>query len=157
MQAQCPPGSGTSGTLESAAQGLSPARGRLDATDRLLVHAAPPLLRVEGREDAGKLLAFGDQLKRTEESPMTLLERLATASARRDLWPDGSHVGLPVLLGGGEVGILLPWWNSAARDEWRWRIELYNHKQSHPERARDRGTAGRSAKDLAVLLWLGPP
>lgn len=113
---------------EAAAQGLSFARGRLDATDRLLVHAAPPSLRVEVQTEQGELIAFGDQLKRTEESPITLLERSGKTVTRRDLWPDESHVGLPVLLGGGEVGILLSWWNSAARDEWRWRIELYNHK-----------------------------
>jgi hypothetical protein len=113
---------------EGAAQGLSFARGRLDATDQLLVHAAPPSLRVEVRDDAGKLLAFGDQLKRTEESPMTLLERSGDSIVRRDLWPDGSHAGLPVLFGGGEIGILLSWWNSAARDEWSWQVEFYNHK-----------------------------
>jgi hypothetical protein len=33
-----------------------------------------------------------------------------------------------VLFAGGEVGILLSWWNSPARDEWRWQVEFYNHR-----------------------------
>jgi hypothetical protein len=112
----------------AGAQGLSFARGRLDTTDRLLVHASPDALRVEVQTDTGELIAFGDQLKRTEDSPMTLLERSGKSIMRRDLWPNDSHVGLPVIFAGGEVGVLLSWWNSDARDEWRWRVELFNHK-----------------------------
>lgn len=111
----------------AGAQGLSFARGRLDATEQLLVHATPDALRVEVQDDQGKLIAFGDQLKRTEESPITLLQLSGNSVTRRDLWPDDSHVGLPVIFAGGEVGILLSWWNSPALDEWRWQVELYNH------------------------------
>ena len=112
----------------AAAQGLCFARGRLDETDRLWVHSPPPELRVEVRSDEGALLAFGDGLPRTDESPMALLERAGDRVIRRDLWPDASHVGMPVILPGGEVGILLSWWNSDARDEWRWQVEFYNHR-----------------------------
>jgi hypothetical protein len=31
-----------------------------------------------------------------------------------------------VLLPGGEVGILMSWWNADDRKEWRWQIELSN-------------------------------
>ncbi|MGH2534880.1 MAG: hypothetical protein ACRDJW_21680 [Thermomicrobiales bacterium] len=50
------------------------------------------------------------------------------AITRADLWPDESDVGQPVILPGGEIGILLSWWNAADGSEWRWRIELYNHR-----------------------------
>ncbi|MDQ2998962.1 MAG: hypothetical protein M3R61_18170 [Chloroflexota bacterium] len=42
---------------EAAARGLLFARGRLQATDLLLAHAAPANLRVDVVDDAGKLLA----------------------------------------------------------------------------------------------------
>lgn len=112
----------------AGAQGLSFARGRLDATDTLLVHATPEALRVEVQDDHGELIAFGDQLKRTAESPITLLRLSGREITREDLWLDDSHVGLPVLFPGGEVGILCSWWNSPERDEWRWQVEFYNHR-----------------------------
>jgi len=112
----------------AAAQGLSFARGRLDATDVMLVHAAPPELRVEVRDDSGKLLAFGDQLARTAQRPMCRLTREGSAMRRLDLWPEQEDIGRPVILPGGEVGILKTWWNSADGQEWRWQIELYNHR-----------------------------
>jgi hypothetical protein len=31
-----------------------------------------------------------------------------------------------VLLAGGEAGVLLDWWNSPDKLEWRWRLEFYN-------------------------------
>jgi hypothetical protein len=43
----------------AAARGLPFARGRLDATDVLLVHAAPDTLDVDVRSDAGDPLAQG--------------------------------------------------------------------------------------------------
>jgi len=50
---------------EVAAQGLSFARGRLDATDVLLAHAAGAALSVEVRNDTGMVLARGTNLPRT--------------------------------------------------------------------------------------------
>ena len=60
---------------EAAAQGLPFARGRIRATDALLVHAAPETLRVEVRDDAGVLLAHADGLPRTADRPMARLTR----------------------------------------------------------------------------------
>ena len=47
------------------ATGISFARGRLDATDIIIVHAAPEKLNVEVRDHNGNVLARGDNLPRT--------------------------------------------------------------------------------------------
>jgi hypothetical protein len=112
----------------AGAQGLPFARGRLRATDELLVHAAPQTLRVEVRDDGGTPLARGDDLRRTDETPIARLRRRDGRIAREDIWPGEAELGAPVILAGGEVGILAAWWNSDDRQEWRWSIELYNHK-----------------------------
>lgn len=112
----------------AAAQGLPFARGRLDHTDVLLVHAAPDTLRVEVRHDDGTLLAAGDQLSRTADRPMTRLRRAGSGVTREDLWPDVQDIGRPVLLPGGEVGVLQSWWNAPDGQEWRWQVEFYNHR-----------------------------
>jgi hypothetical protein len=113
---------------DAAAQGLPFARGRLNATRQMLVHAAPETLRVEVRDDAGTLLASGDGLARTQESPIARLVVEGDRVRREDCWPIEIDHGLPVILPGGEVGILVRWWNSPARDEWRWSVEFYNHR-----------------------------
>ncbi|MGH9082614.1 MAG: hypothetical protein ACRDWN_04650, partial [Acidimicrobiales bacterium] len=46
---------------------------------------------------------------------------------RREVWPDDSFHGLPVLLAGGEVGLLRHWEHADDRSWWRWQIELSNH------------------------------
>jgi hypothetical protein len=113
---------------EAAAQGLAFARGRLRATDVLLVHAAPAILRVEVRRDDGALIVRGDTLRRTDATPIARLRRRDHTIQREDIWPGEAEIGAPVILAGGEVGILTAWWNSPDRQEWRWSIELYNHK-----------------------------
>lgn len=113
----------------AAAQGLSFARGRMDAAEVVLVHAAPEALRVEVRDDAGTLLAFGDQLRlQGAYYPMTRLLMAGGKVRREDGWPGPEDIGRPVLLPGGEVGILKDWWNAADGSEWRWNIEFYNHR-----------------------------
>jgi hypothetical protein len=112
----------------AAARGLSFARGRLDATDVLLVHAAPDTIDVEIRSDAGDLIARGHGLHRTAERPMARLRVRGGEITREDSWPGDSDVGRPVILPGGEVGILLEWWNAEDGSEWRWRVEFYNHR-----------------------------
>jgi hypothetical protein len=112
----------------AAAQGLSFARGRLDTTDVLLVHAAPEIMDVSVRGDDGTLLAEGKGLARTEERSMARLTVRDGEIDREDLWPTDEDVGRPVLLPGGEVGILLAWWNAEDGSEWRWQVEFYNHR-----------------------------
>ena len=113
---------------DAAAQGLPFARGRLAATDVLLVHAAPDALDVVVRDDEDRVLVQGSRLVRTAERPMARLAVRGGRIAREDLWPEDSDIGRPVILPGGEVGILLSWWNAEDGSEWRWRVEFYNHR-----------------------------
>ena len=113
---------------DAAAQGLPFARGRLRTTETLLVHAAPETLRVEVRDSSGAPRAGGDSLRRTAETPIARLLRRGSRIEREDIWPGQDAIGTPVILAGGEVGILTAWWNDADRQEWRWSIELYNHR-----------------------------
>jgi hypothetical protein len=118
----------------AAAQGLPFARGRLDATTTLLVHAAPDTLDVEVRTDEGTLVARGQGLRRTADRPMARLTRLGDRISRDDRWPDEVDLGCPVILPGGEVGLLRHWWNAEDGSEWRWRVEFFN-RRSTPGRA----------------------
>jgi len=102
------------------------ARGRIDPTDTLLVHAAPDFLTVEVRDESGRRLAFAQDLERTMESPICRLTRAGATVYREDIWPSDADLGTPVLLPGGEAGILKAWWHADDRKEWRWQIELYN-------------------------------
>jgi hypothetical protein len=111
---------------KAASTGLPFARGRLDATDLLLVHAAPDFLTVEVRDEAGARLAFGQDLPRTLQSPVCRLRRAGANINREDIWPSDADLGSPIILPGGEVGILEAWWNAPDYQEWRWQIELYN-------------------------------
>ena len=111
-----------------AAQGISFARARLDAAQTVLVHAAPAALTVEIHSDAGVSVARGQDLPRTQDTPMARLRRQGDTVSREDIWPTEAEYGLPVLLAGGEVGLLQAWWNDPDRQEWRWSIELYNHR-----------------------------
>lgn len=113
---------------EAAAQGLPFARGRLDATDVLLVHAAPETIDVDVRDDDGTLLARGSGLERTADRPMARLTRRGDRIEREDLWPEEVDEGRPVILPGGEVGILRGWWNAEDGSSWRWSVEFYNHR-----------------------------
>jgi hypothetical protein len=107
--------------------GLSFARGRLGSTDVLLVHAAPETLDVEVYDLRGALCARGQNLTRTAQSPMARLRIEGKNITREDCWPTEADYGTPVLLAGGEVGILRSWWNDAQHRQWRWNIELSNH------------------------------
>lgn len=110
------------------ATGVSFARGRLDPTDVLLVHAAPAQLNLEVRDDTGTVLARGNDLMRTASTPIARLTRQGDTIVREDIWPTSADYGTPVLLPGGEVGILQEWWNDDAHQEWRWKVEFYNHR-----------------------------
>jgi hypothetical protein len=113
---------------QGGATGVPFARGRLDSTTVLLVHAPPPTLTVEVRSDAGRRLAFGKDLAQTADRPMARLTRKRNKILREDMWPTQNDIGLPVILPGGEVGILKQWWNAANGSEWRWQVEFYNHR-----------------------------
>ena len=110
------------------ATGISFARGRLDATDVIIVHAAPEKLNVEVRDHQGNVLARGENLPRTTNSPMARLRRQGNEITREDIWPTEVDYGTLVIVAGGEVGTLQKWWNDAGQQEWRWSLEFYNHR-----------------------------
>ncbi len=113
---------------QAGATGVPFARGRLDATNVLLVHAAPPMLTVEVRNDRGERLAYSQDLPQTADRPMTRLILQGESITREDLWPAETDIGRMVILPGGEVGQLLSWWNAEDGSEWRWQVEFYNHR-----------------------------
>jgi hypothetical protein len=113
---------------DAAATGLPFARGRLEPTNRLLVHAAPPVLTVEVRTDAGETIARGEHLAQESNCPMVFLTRNGETITREDRWPASDDLGSVVILPGGEVGTLIEWWNAPDGSEWRWRVEFYNHR-----------------------------
>ena len=76
---------------DAAARGLPFARGRMDATKVLLVRAAPETLNAEVRDDAGRLLARGERLGRTADTPMLRLTVRGGAIARGYLARGGGH------------------------------------------------------------------
>jgi hypothetical protein len=113
---------------KAGATGIPFARGRLRAAEVLLVHAAPPVLTVTVRAGDGRQLAQGVDLEAAAETPIARLTRRGERVEREDIWPSAEDMGRPVILPGGEVGILQRWWNATDHSEWRWQIELYNRR-----------------------------
>src|SRR5688572_28090728 len=84
---------------EADATGLPFARGRLDPTDVLWVHAAPEVLTAHVRDDQERLLAAGESLRREgRRYPMTRLARHGATIAREDRWPRVEDTGGLILL-----------------------------------------------------------
>jgi len=111
----------------AGATGMSFARGRLDETDVLWAHAVPATIDVTVRDAQDRVVAQGKALERQgERLPLTRLARDGNEILREDRWPTQDDLGAPVILPGGEVGILIAWWNADDGSEWRWRVEFYN-------------------------------
>ena len=108
--------------------GISFARGRLDRTEVMWVHAAPRKLEVTVRSWDGKVRARGDVSRSGEYMPMTRLAVSGDTVTREDRWPTPEDLGSLVILPGGEVGTLVDWWNREDGGEWRWRVEFYNRR-----------------------------
>jgi hypothetical protein len=114
---------------EAAATGLPFARGRLDPTEVLWVHAAPPTLAVTVRTGDERVVARGESLARSgSRLPMTRLWLEGDQVRREDRWPTAADLGSPVILPGGEVGRLTAWWQAEDGSEWRWQVEFYNRQ-----------------------------
>lgn len=113
---------------QAGATGVSFARGRLDPTNVLFVHAPPPILTVEVRNDNGERLAYTKDLAQTVDRPIARLSVQGETVLREDLWPTESDLGQSIILPGGEVGKLIRWWNAKDGSEWRWQVEFYNHR-----------------------------
>lgn len=115
---------------EAAATGLEIARARIDPTDVVWLHAAPPLLAVTVREGDDRVIARGEPLTREGPyMPMTRLERRGGLVTRTDRWPTDADLGAVVILPGGEAGILKSWWNASDGSEWRWAVEFFNRRR----------------------------
>ena len=114
---------------QAAATGLLIARGQLQRTDTLFLHSAPEVVTVEISDNEGRRLAYGANLERTQDSPMCKLRRESDLISREDIWPGAEDFETPVILPGGEVGILKSWWNSEDWMEWRWQVEFYNSRR----------------------------
>ena len=113
---------------EAGATGLPFARGRLDATEVLWAHAVPASIDVTVRDADDRVVATGKALRRAgERLPLTRFARSGDTIQREDRWPTDADLGTPVILPGGEVGILTSWWNADDGSEWRWQVEFYNH------------------------------
>jgi len=85
----------------------------------LLLHAVPRFLRYRRADGNG---GWSPALPRDGDEPMTLLR--LEEGAREDLWPGKEHVGLPVLLPGGETGRLLRFEHAADGSTWVYTLEF---------------------------------
>jgi hypothetical protein len=94
---------------------------------RVLIHAAPAQASVEVLTDDGQLIVRGDCDREADYSPMTELTLHDGALQRAEIWPGAGDLGVPVLIAGGEVGILMAWEHSDDHTWWRWSVEFSNH------------------------------
>jgi hypothetical protein len=112
----------------AAATGVEFARGRLDPTPVLLAHAAPEALSVEVYENGSRLVAIGqDLIRKGASTPITKLTMDGERITRDDIWPIEEDIGLPVILPGGEVGVLTAWSNAPDHASWEWSVRFSNH------------------------------
>lgn len=96
---------------------------------RALIHAAPAQLSVEVEDSREIVVARANDLDRIGDYlPMTMLILNGAEISRSEVWPDDSMYGLPVLLAGGEVGLLREWHHAEDHSWWKWSLELANHK-----------------------------
>ena len=114
---------------DGGSTGLEFARARMEEHERVLGHALPRRADVEVTDGDGNVLARGRRLSHDAVTPMCRLDLAGDGSIRREnVWPDESDIGKPVILPGGEVGILTQWWNAEDHTAWRWSIELSNRR-----------------------------
>jgi hypothetical protein len=95
---------------------------------RALIHAAPARAAIEVTTEDGQVVARGDADRHAEYSPMTLVELGDGEIRRTEIWPEEEHLGLMVLLAGGEAGILKAWQHAEDHSWWQWSLEFSNHK-----------------------------
>lgn len=114
---------------DGASTGMPWGRARMAARDAILAHSLPERVDVEVRTADGEIVAKGENLSDPRlTSPMARLMIREGAVTRTNLWPDESDIGKLVILPGGEVGILLEWWNAPDGHCWRWRVEFQNSR-----------------------------
>lgn len=111
---------------DGAMLGLEFARGVADATDCMLAHSLPERVTVTVTDDNGTVIGKGEELSDDPSRPMARLWLRSDQVQRENVWPDDSDIGRPVILPGGEVGILRSWWNADDGSSWRWQVEFSN-------------------------------
>lgn len=111
---------------DGGSTGLEVARGRMAPHRVVLAHALPERVDVEVVDEHGLRLASGARLGGDIRSPMSRLAIRGDRIERENVWPDDDDLGIPVILPGGEVGILTAWWHERDRSAWRWSVELSN-------------------------------
>lgn len=100
---------------------------------RVLVHAAPAQAQIEVVADDGRRIASGRPERAGDYSPITELRLDGDSIHREEVWPTDEHIGLPVLLPGGEVGVLTEWRHAEDHSWWQWSVELSNHRDRPPD------------------------
>jgi hypothetical protein len=111
---------------DGAMLGMEFAHGVADATDCMLAHSLPERVTVVVTDEQGNVVAKGEELAHDESRPMARLWVRDDRVERENVWPDDSDLGRPVILPGGEVGILRSWWNADDGSAWRWQVEFSN-------------------------------
>lgn len=107
--------------------GFEFAKSVSDEFDEILVHALPSKIDVVVRSD-GEKVAESSGLAADGDTPMARFELSEGEVRRTQVWPSDEDLGKPVILPGGELGILKSWWNAEDGSEWRWQVEFYNHR-----------------------------
>jgi hypothetical protein len=107
------------------ATGVEVALARLDGQhDVVLAHALPASVDVWVLENGARLRAAGRDLHDDDTTPMCRLWIDGVRILRRNVWPGEADLGLPVILPGGEAGILRAWEHDDERTHWRWSVEF---------------------------------
>ena len=65
---------------------------------------------------------WSEPLEASGQIPMCIVSM--EGATREDVWPDASHVGLPMLLPGGEVGRLQSFEHADDGSTWRYSLEF---------------------------------
>jgi hypothetical protein len=100
---------------------------------RVLVHAAPAQLSLTITAEDDTVIARADVDRNGDYSPMTLLDLDGSDVRRTEVWPGTELTGVPVLLPGGEVGVLRYWEHAPDHSWWRWSVEFSNHTGRPPD------------------------
>jgi hypothetical protein len=114
---------------DGASMGLEVARGRSGEHDVMLAHAMPERIDVTLTDASGAVIASARDLRHDAVTPITRLTLEGGTVRRENVWPSPTDLGHPVILPGGEIGLLTAWWNADDGSEWRWSIELHNRAE----------------------------
>jgi hypothetical protein len=93
---------------------------------RVLVHSSPSELEVEVTTGDGDQIVQGRVEHQGDESPMSVLDFTDGELSLKGEWLTDEHLGLVVILPGGEAGILKSWEHADDRSWWKWTVEFSN-------------------------------